>query len=154
MQVCFNGHMITSMLKSYPEDASEYCSQCGKATASKCQNCQANIRGYHHMSHIAGGGPDKPPAFCHNCGKPYPWTEASLKAAQEYADEIEGLNESEKQALKSSLNDLVSDTPRTQLAASRFKRLVGKAGKGAADGFRNILVDVLSEAVRKMIWPN
>lgn len=104
------------------------------------------------MSHIAGGGPDRPPAFCHNCGKPFPWTEGKLKAAQEYTDEIEGLSDSEKQMLKSSLNDLVSETPRTELAATRFKRLVGKAGRTAADGLRSILIDVASEAARKAIW--
>ena len=55
--------------------------------------------------------------------------------------------------LKKSLNDLVSDTPNTPLAAQRFKRLVAKAGKGVADTFHKVLVDVLSEAAKKVIWP-
>jgi hypothetical protein len=40
----------------------------------------------------------------------------------------------------------------THVAASRFKRLVKKAGVGAAEGFRNILIDVMSEATKKAIW--
>jgi hypothetical protein len=154
MQVCLNGHQITTILISNPQGGRKHCSKCGAATISKCLNCEANIPGYYHVPNVFAFAEDKPPAFCHNCGKPYPWTEARLKGAQEYADEIEGLSESEKQSLKSSLDDLVSDSPLTELAATRFKRLVGKAGKSVADGFRSILADVVSETVRKMIWPN
>jgi hypothetical protein len=39
------------------------------------------------------------------------------------------------------------------LAATRFKKLVGKAGAGAAGGFKDILVSVVVEAAKKIIWP-
>ena len=94
------------------------------------------------------------PICCPDCGKPYPWTEIKLKAAQELADELDSLSAEERSLLKKSLNDIVRDTPKTTVAATRFKRLVAKAGKSAADGFRDILVDVLSEAVKKVIWPS
>jgi len=39
------------------------------------------------------------------------------------------------------------------VAAIRLKKLFAKAGKGVAEGFKNILVDIVSEAAKKMIWP-
>lgn len=154
MQVCLNGHKITSMLKTAPEVGTPFCAECGAATISKCENCETIIRGYHHVPGVAAIGFGKEvPAFCHACGKPYPWTESKLKAARELAEEVEGLTHDERETLKASLDDLVRDTPRTTVAATRFKRLVAKSGKVAVESFRSILVDVLSEAAKKVIFP-
>jgi hypothetical protein len=151
MQVCLNGHKITGILKSAPEFGKKYCSDCGAAAISQCPKCETEIRGINRTTFSLHDV--KVPAFCHECGKPYPWTEARLKAAQELAEETEGLDDEERQMLKASLDDLVRDTPSTPLAATRFKRLATKAGKGAADAFKEILIGVLSEAARKVIWP-
>jgi hypothetical protein len=94
------------------------------------------------------------PIFCPDCGKPYPWTEAKLKAALELSDELNNLSTEERNMLKKSLDDIVRDTPETTVAATRFKRLVTKAGKAAADGFKDILVDIASETAKKLIWPS
>ena len=153
MQVCLNGHKITDTLNTWPQHGKQHCSDCGAATISKCQHCQADIRGFYHAPRVFGGSGPKAPAFCHTCGKCYPWTEARLKAAQELAEETEGLDDKERQMLKASLDDLVRETPRTTLAATRFKRLATKAGKGAADAFKDILIGVISEAAKKLIWP-
>jgi len=95
-----------------------------------------------------------PPSFCPECGKPYPWTEAKLKAAQELSDELDNLSLEERSLLKKSLDDIVRDTPETTVAATRFKRLVAKAGQVAADGLKDILVDIASETAKKLIWPS
>ena len=52
-----------------------------------------------------------------------------------------------------SLNDIVRDTPRTQLAATRLERLMGKLGQQTASAIRDILVDIASETAKKVIWP-
>ncbi|MFC1933668.1 DUF2321 domain-containing protein [Chloroflexota bacterium] len=93
------------------------------------------------------------PSFCPDCGKPYPWTEAKIKAAQELADELDELTSEERELLKKSIDDIIRDTPQTTVAVNRFKRLVAKAGKPAADAFRDILVDIVSETIKKSIWP-
>ena len=130
MQVCQNGHKITDPLKTEPQYGKQYCTNCGAPTTSTCEACKVEIQGWHHGS-FTTSGPDIP-SFCHACGQPYPWTQSRLKAARELAEEVEGLSESERESLKASLDDLVRDTPRTGLAATRFKRLVAKSGKGAA----------------------
>ena len=94
------------------------------------------------------------PVFCPDCGKPYPWTAAKLNAAKELSDELDTLTKGERETLKKSLDDIVRDTPQTTVAAIRFKNLVAKAGKFAADGIKDIIVDVVSETAKKVIWPN
>jgi hypothetical protein len=70
------------------------------------------------------------------------------------AEEVEGLTKEERQSLRASLDDLVRDSPHTTVAATRFKRIAGKAGKGAADAFKEILIGVISETAKKVIWPS
>jgi len=57
----------------------------------------------------------------------------------------------ERKKLKGSLDDLVRDTPQTQLASTRFKRIMSKVGISSASAMREILVDVLSESAKRMI---
>jgi hypothetical protein len=49
------------------------------------------------------------------------------------ADELDELSPDDKELLKGSLDDLVADTPRTPLAATRFKKLVAKLGPVVED---------------------
>jgi hypothetical protein len=66
---------------------------------------------------------------------------------------LENLTPEEREKLKKSIDELVQDTPKTQLAATRFKQLVAKAGESTADIFQKILVNIISEVAKKMIWP-
>lgn len=77
MLVCENGHKITSSLKSSPEYYVERCSKCGTKTLSKCPSCNEDIKGYHHIPGVLGGGSIPIPDYCHKCGKPYPWQRRS-----------------------------------------------------------------------------
>jgi hypothetical protein len=95
----------------------------------------------------------EPPAFCGECGKPFPWTERRLEAARELALEADHLSDEERKQLAESLPDLARDTPRTQVAATRFRRLAAKAGAETANALRAVLIDVMSEAAKKAIWP-
>lgn len=153
MQVCLNGHKITDTLEHSPEKARGQCPSCGAVTIRRCLACRTSIRGYYHLSGVAGlHGPDVP-VLCHACGKPFPWTESRLKAALELAEGVKGLCDAQRRTIKASLDDLVRDTPRTTQAARRFKSIVVKAGNGTAGEFKTILVSVVSEAARKVIWP-
>jgi hypothetical protein len=93
------------------------------------------------------------PPFCVDCGVPFPWTKARLDAARELAMELDALTSEERNSLAKSLDDLVRDTPRTAVAAIRFKKIAAKAGTTAAGGFKDILVSVITEAAKKIIWP-
>jgi hypothetical protein len=94
------------------------------------------------------------PGFCINCGDPFPWTQARLQAARELALELEELEDQDRKVLEESIGELVEDTPQTMVAAVRFKKIVAKVGRSAALAFRELLVDVVSETAKKLVWPN
>jgi hypothetical protein len=150
-EICLNGHVTNSMSQQHPERRTKFCENCGQQVISKCTKCKTSIKGYYHISRVRGHGYSRP-AYCTNCGLPYPWTDSSLQAARELSDLLENLTKDEITILKGSLDDLVKDTPKTTMAATRFKKILSKAGKSAADGFRTILIDVLSETAKKIIW--
>jgi len=151
-QICLNGHEINSMAASQPESNQNFCSQCGAKTIVACTSCNTRIRGYYHVSGVIGFFDYNRPAYCFHCGSAFPWTVASLEAASELVDDLDALSADEKQQLKDSFPDLVRETPKTPVAEGRFKRLTKKAGAEAVGGMRAILVDVVSEAVKKSIF--
>lgn len=151
-QVCLNGHVINSKAQTLPVSNQNHCDECGEKTILACPECNTPIRGDHHVPGVLAISRYSPPAFCHNCGKSLPWTQRKLDAARELADEFDDLTEDEREQLKCSLGDLLQDTPKTQVAETRFKRLMKKAGKEAYDGMKTILVDVVSDAVKKSVF--
>jgi hypothetical protein len=150
-QVCLNGHVITRFAESDPEIKKKFCDKCGASTLLACPKCSNKIQGFHYgsMPDLSRTGP---PAFCHECGTAYPWTEQRIAAANQLADENASFSNEEHAQFQTSLNDLVRNTPSAPLAVSRFKRLMAKSGYAFSNGVRDILVDVLSEAVKKSIW--
>jgi hypothetical protein len=44
--------------------------------------------------------------------------------------------------------------PSTQVAVIRFKRILPKTGKEIAEAVRSIVVDIASEAAKKLLWPS
>jgi hypothetical protein len=75
-----------------------------------------------------------------------------LKAAKELADEAEKLSSDEKEQLKLTFDDLVRETPRTPVAASRYKKLTAKAGSMLAEGLKSILIELIVSNAKDLIW--
>lgn len=150
--IWLNGHVATSSLEASPEVSAKFCQECGSETISTCPACSASIRGYHDIPGWIGGEYDRP-NYCHNCGKPYPWTAGKLRAAKELTDQSNELSSSEKVQLKEGIDQIVRDTPEGRVRALRTKSLIEKSGKQAASMFRDILVDIASESIKKIIWP-
>jgi hypothetical protein len=151
-QICRNGHVVNSMAHDYPTSNAAYCPRCGEPTLTKCPNCQADIRGIYHVPGVLGFDEYSAPAFCHQCGKPFPWTEAGLAAARELVETFDAISAEERATLQNTLPDLVRDTPRTRVAEAKYRQIMKKVGKDAVDGLRAILVDIASEAVKKSLF--
>ena len=62
------------------------------------------------------------------------------------------LSPEEVQQFRTDLTELTKDSPKTQVASLRFKKVMTKVGTSVASGVRDIVVDVLSEAAKKAIW--
>lgn len=122
-----------------------FCATCGASNISACQHCQTPIEVQY---------PGRAPGYCGGCGKPFPWTAKALEAAAELADLQENLSPADRESLKNGLDDLVRETPQTTVATQRAKVLLAKAGKSALESFRAILVSVVTETVKKQLFPN
>lgn len=159
---CRNGHYIASYNRTaqsmvqalhmkVAEDRDDsphkekFCGVCGASNLLACEHCHSLIK-----SLTDRGGK---PGYCITCGKPYPWTEATLTAAKEYTQELEELTAEDKAALIATFDDLVADTPRTELAAHRFKKLIRKSGPVAGEFLRKMIVDIASETAVKLLKP-
>ncbi|HXJ91564.1 MAG TPA: DUF2321 domain-containing protein [Terriglobia bacterium] len=138
-QICRNGHLVLSSLKESPQFRKSFCEDCGAATIEECQACGWPIAGIGPLAWMGGGGPYQPPRYCGECGEPFPWTETALTAAKEYTDHLDQLSPEEKTMLKGTFDDLTSDTPRTALAANRFKRFISKIAPGASGVLQKML---------------
>ncbi|MBN8658226.1 MAG: DUF2321 domain-containing protein [Anaerolineae bacterium] len=152
-QICLNGHVITDRLKRAPDRAQKFCDKCGEPTISQCQSCNALIRGYYHIpGSFIISNTSSAPGYCYECGKPYPWIERKLQAAWELADELEELSEEEKQKLKSSLEEVTRDTPKTEVATTKLKKLLSKLGKESYQLVKQTLVEIATEAAKKALF--
>lgn len=152
-EVCPNGHVSTNAADQNPELREKFCSKCGEATTMECPTCQTAIRGYYHVeSFFSVNDNYQPPAHCHNCGNAFPWTERKLAGAVEYLEVGADLSPEEIQQFRTDLVELTKDSPKTQIASLRFKKVMAKVGTSVATGVREIVVDVLSEAAKKAIW--
>lgn len=150
-QVCLNGHVVNSSTLREPQFCAPHCSRCGEKTITACPHCKVGIRG-RYWTEIVVGPKYHPPAHCHACGKPLPWTERALESAREAAMELEGVSETEREALAGSIEHLMTDTPKTQVAVTRAQRILAKAGHDAYEAFKKVATDIVSEAVRKQLF--
>lgn len=148
-QICSNGHVLIAW---HPLDGDEYCETCGSKMLSKCPNCNSAIREWHFdravlKSHVEYNRPN----YCKFCGKAYPWTESALRSAALLIQEEEELSEQLKSSLVESLPDIITETPRTNLAVIRVKKCLASAGKFTADAFRQFIIDFGCELVKKSL---
>jgi hypothetical protein len=143
-QVCLNGHVITDTYYRVPQFRQDFCSMCGQATVHQCKACGTEIRGDYYVPGVIDLTMSKKvaPSFCHGCGKPHPWTAAKILAAQAMADEVEGLNDAERVMLKASIEQIASDTPMTEVAVTRIKKLIPKVAKEGVGALRRLIIDV------------
>jgi hypothetical protein len=151
-QICLNGHVINDCARWSPELNQDHCEKCGEPTTTECQSCGSEIRGrllgpgIIHVQFFV-------PSYCWKCGKPYPWTERRLRAAKQLADELEELEPADRDELKASIDDLAKDSPAAELAGKRFKMILGKLGKGSAAMVKSVVTDLLSETLKKTLFP-
>jgi len=150
-EVCINGHLTTGMLEYEPQRSAKHCQRCGAETIRTCPKCGVPIRGNYEGDGTVGYNHRSPWKHCHDCGAPFPWITGKLAAAKEYVAELDGLDETEKTQLQGAIEDLATDGHRTELAASRFKRLMGKVGPAVGSGLYKIALDVATEATKKLI---
>jgi hypothetical protein len=76
-----------------------------------------------------------------------------VQAAKELADELEELDEADREELKASLDDLAKDSPAAKVAAARFKKVFAKLREQSAATLGSVVVNALSETARRALLP-
>lgn len=140
-QICLNGHPTNFHFRSQPQVSKSFCPTCGERTITQCPSCQKDIPGEDTVVY----------PYCKYCGKPYPWAEKRIQAAKQLVHE-QGLTEVEEAEVTDSIDALVQRSPAAPLAEQRLQRFIKKAAPQVADTLKAILVDVLSESIKKTIW--
>jgi hypothetical protein len=148
-RICLNGHVRSEDIEGEPPEPR--CSECGTANISACQKCQTPIRGYLHVPGVSGATEYRRPNNCHECGVAYPWTAESKRAFGELIGELKGLSAQERRDAEASFDDLIADTPRTNLAVLRLKKLLPKAGADVGGALKSILVNAATAYVKQQL---
>lgn len=150
-QICLSGHVINLSSINFPATNKDFCDRCGEKTITACPQCGTSIRGSQK-----GSPPNfnpKAPGYCIKCGGAYPWTEQRIQAAIDLFVEESQAQEAVAKEFEQAVKDIVRDTPRTRLAASRFMRGMKRVGKETASAIKDVLVEIVSETAKKVIWP-
>lgn len=145
--ICENGHVIKSLSDSCTD---KFCTICGARVIFKCPNCNIVIRGrsrdtYGFVTEYTA------PAYCKDCGKPYPWTRNAIEATVLMLEEETNLAHDERQKIIDILPDVITETPRTQLAAVRIRKAIASAGSFVAEGLRQFAIDFGCELLKKQL---
>lgn len=74
MQVCRNGHVITDLLRTFPERALTHCDRCGAVTMDRCPTCGHTLPGAIVVPGLQPVGARPAPHYCSMCGAAFPWT--------------------------------------------------------------------------------
>jgi len=154
-QICRNGHVITTTAGLALEQGRlrPRCSTCGEETFVTCPNCHEAIKGAwppdpSGMMQTPGF---KFAHFCANCGTPFPWTQARTAAAKDLIAEMDGLSDEERALLSQDLADLMRDTARTDVAATRFKKLWLKAKGPAKDALGHVAKELFTAGAKILV---
>ena len=150
-QVCRRGHAINGSVQSMPQFNKAFCPKCGSKTIDACEHCAVPIQGDYRGSMSLRGF--QPAAYCHSCGKQYPWTELRLQSISELLGMTEATAE-EKAALSTAVPSLASDSPDTAVAVAKWQKFLKGSGKQMTSAFRELFVDIAGEAVKRALWPS
>jgi hypothetical protein len=151
--ICLNGHVRSDGIERDYGRHDQFCAECGARVISQCPNCKTPIRGDYHSDEVAVFATYlvPAPAFCFQCGQPFPWTAEKLRAAKDLADEIEELTSDDRTKLKDALDDISKAGPRNEVGAARIKKLLANATTATGKALWKIAIEVATEAAKKTL---
>lgn len=146
-QICENGHVVNA----YGESPLRYCEECGAPILSNCPECGYPLKGMlrHQISYMFHYSR---PSYCGVCGKPLPWVLKAKEEAHEILALGGSLSADEKQLLYDSVLDLITDTPKSRPAQIRWQRFLAKAEPQIREAFKQLFINVVSDAAAKVLF--
>lgn len=151
-QICLNGHQKTIHSETF-QNPNQFCTKCGESIISCCPNCSSGILGYKEIPGVLQLGVKKKiPYYCNNCGKPYPWTNALIKNVDMILSLDSSISSIDKDFVTSSIPHFINETPTTPVSVVKTKTILTKASTIVKDSMYKILIDVVSESVKKSLF--
>lgn len=144
--ICRNGHAVSTLSLTCHD---KYCAKCGAPVSSRCPSCNSTIRG-RSDENVMWSSKYIVPAYCRDCGKPYPWTTAAIEATVCMLQESDIPSEDQNKLID-ILPDAITETPKTQLAAFRFQKAIATGGAFVAEGLRQFAIDFGCELLKKKV---
>lgn len=176
-QICKDGHVINIYEKCHLEKNVKRCPICSAEVISRCQVCQAPIRGGHIQELRFKNRATDPrdifntiekttvsskeltkiedfqlPAYCHECGAAYPWTESLLNDADAIIDSFDELSDEQRKLLKERFPDLLTDNPRSISAALTYSKLINGLDSFSCAVGKGLLINLLEKHVPETIF--
>lgn len=140
---------------SHYREGDRFCARCGSKAITNCPHCNRRIRGEPDVTWMAADAlpPYSIPAFCHACGKPYPWMMRIVEEVKEQIELEQSLSADDKATLKTDVEDIAHNSPCAESAAKRVKAILQKVGGVAGSTLREVFVNVASDTLKKILSP-
>lgn len=153
-QICLNGHMINDRSDSNSDHNAKFCTKCGQPTITTCPVCNAKIRGYYYVEGVFrhSSKPTPVPKYCHECGTAYPWTQSILDNALELLSLDVDLDSDTKKIIQEAIPNLIVETPSTSISIEKYKLSMDNVSQFVKDGLANLLVSVVSDGVKNILF--
>lgn len=179
-QICESGHLITKHYSLYPAEQKPFCPICSSPTICECPSCHAKIQGCLHRideefnlancffdDEFSCPEPESItrsecldenaeyiiPAYCHNCGKPFPWMQANLDEIETLIAMSDDLTGEEKNQLHTLFPNLFTETPHTVSSAITTARLLTKLSPLLKDALKASVGDkIVANALKFLGW--
>jgi hypothetical protein len=90
------------------------------------------------------------PKYCSYCGAAFPWQQSAIDNLTGIFRESD-LSPQDIAIAEAALPDILQDTPKTESASLRLKRIMGKLGKPLYDISIKVVTDIASETAKKTI---
>lgn len=148
--LCNNGHCSSDFLTNTNYDQ-RFCQKCGAEIITSCPVCGVPIRGKYYSPGFIDLTSYSVPSYCYSCGKPFPWTRTALEVATILIEEEAGFSQTDQERLVEILPDIITETPKSNLAAIRFKKALMSAGKFTAEALRQFAIDFGCEFFKKQL---
>lgn len=144
--ICLHGHIVSS----YGEFDGSYCKECGSHILHHCPNCLSFIRGRSANSFQKNY---KIPNYCIHCGHAFPWTIETKESLNELLKLNSGFSSEDINFVDKNFNSLIVDTPKTKLLATKLHIMLSEATPVVVEASKGLLVDVISETAKKIMFP-
>jgi hypothetical protein len=121
------------------------------AGAPQRSKWEEKIRGSCHVSGVVSFSLWNVPTHCHECGKPFPWTERKTAAIAEAVEKLYEVSETERDKARRSVLDFWNKMPSTKAVIVRFKKAIGRASTIAIAVLKEILIRLATEALARAL---